>query len=80
MPPTVPAVVYAATDSAVGHGGVVVHVRIGEVWAADDPLVAARPDLFAPAPTRVRTTTDPAGVRSGTVEQATARPGERRAR
>lgn len=68
-------VVYATTDSWITP---TVLTRRGEVWAADDPVVAQHPDAFTDDP-------DQAGVvrRSGpapapVVEQATAAPGERR--
>jgi hypothetical protein len=43
----------------------------GDTWAADDPVVRARPDLFTDDPSILR--------RSSRVETATARPGEQRA-
>lgn len=48
-----------------------VHVRKGEAWAADDPLVAAHRGAFDPEPPQVRSTAPP-------VERATQAPGERR--
>lgn len=48
-----------------------VHVRKGEAWATDDPLVAAHRGAFDPEPPQVRSTEPP-------VERATRAPGERR--
>lgn len=48
-----------------------VHVRKGEAWTADDPLVKAHRDAFDPDPPRVRSTEAP-------VERATRAPGEQR--
>lgn len=50
-------------------------VVAGEAWDASDPLVRERPDLFDASPRTVRTTRTDLGV----IEQATARPGEKRA-
>lgn len=51
------------TDPATG---LIVRMREGQTFAADDPIVVARPSLFTPRPQ----------VRS--VEQATKAPGEKR--
>lgn len=66
--------VYAneTTITASPTGGVV-RIKRGEAWAADDPLVKARPGLFSNEPPTVRRTAAP-------VEQATAAPGEKRRR
>lgn len=53
--------------------GLIINLVEGEVWASDDPLVVARPDLFTLNPPKVRRT-GPAPV-----ESATKAPGERRA-
>jgi len=52
-------------------------VREGEPWAADDPLVINRPDLFTANPDRFVRRTVPPPVFPA-VEQATAEPGEQR--
>ena len=66
-------VVFATRSCATEHGGLPVTVRKGEAWAADDPLVQAKPDLFGPPP-KVRRTGPPV------VERATRAPGEVRGR
>lgn len=50
-----------------------VYVREGDLWDADDPVVASHPDWFevAPEPKRAARPEPP-------VEQATAAPGEKR--
>jgi hypothetical protein len=54
-------------------------VQMGQHWPADDPVVAAQPDLFSPDPRfGVRYSTPPAELAEPPVEQATAAPGERR--
>lgn len=45
----------------------------GEAWAADDPFVKDRSDLFVSEPPNVRRT-----VAAAPVERATKAPGERR--
>lgn len=70
-------IVFAAAACSVRHGAQVIRLQPGDPWAADDPFVMARPDLFASAPPFVHRTTA-AGVVSAPVEQATAAPGERR--
>lgn len=54
--------------------GLIVRVCEGEPWAAGDPFVKARPDLFADDPARIRRTIVAAPV----VEKATKVPGEKR--
>jgi hypothetical protein len=54
--------------------GVIVRVVEGEPWAADDPFVAAKPDLFGTIPNKIRRTVDAPPV----VEQASKAPGEKR--
>ena len=64
--------VFAKSTCAVGFGGGVVRLHMGDPWRADDPFVKARPDMFAD---------DPPGAvvrHTGGVEQATAAPGEKR--
>ena len=65
-------IVHANAQCSVHFEGLIVRLMPGQPWAADDPFVKARPDLFTVDPAFVhRTTTAP-------VEQATRRPGERR--
>lgn len=68
-------VVYANQTTHITRGEFAgLSIEVGSRWDASDPLVKARPDLFTPDGGPVRTTrTD-----SGFVEQATARPGEKR--
>lgn len=54
--------------------GLLVRLNEGEAWAADDPFVTARPDLFSEKPTKLRRTAEPPPV-----EVATRNPGERKA-
>jgi hypothetical protein len=68
---------FATGTCVVAHAGLRVHLTAGEAWAADDPLVATRPDLFADKPTTVRAISD-RGVIDRPVEQATSAPGEKR--
>ena len=56
--------------------GLIVRISEGEPWAADDPFVAARTDLFGTFPERVRRTAPPKPV----IEKATKAPGEKRTR
>lgn len=73
MPPI--KIVYAAsTCGASTAEGIGVNLRAGDPWAADDPFVLARPELFSdepPGPEFPRRTVH-------VVEQATREPGERR--
>lgn len=71
-----PGIVYAAVDSVLAHGGQRIRVKPGEVWAADDPLVAQYPQAFTDQPRGMRVTTSASGWAE--VEQATATPGEKR--
>lgn len=77
MPPT-KNYVFANASTIVAHGGVRITLHAGEAWAADDALVAARPELFSKNPTTVRQFGD-GGVADIPVEQATSAPGEKRA-
>lgn len=73
MPPV--KVVFAVADCGTATSdGLEVTLREGDVWAADDPLVLLRPQLFSDDPPgpRYPRRTAPA------VEQATRAPGERR--
>lgn len=48
--------VYGLTEASTFHDGAKVIVHKDEVWNADDPFVAARPDLFSAAPDKPQTT------------------------
>jgi len=50
--------VYSANDGMVANNanGGSVFMRPGDVWFADDPFVASRPDLFSSSPTVVHST------------------------
>lgn len=62
--------VYAvASAAATTTAGLPVYLTLGEVWAADDPFVSHRPELFSDTPTRVQRTV---------IEETTANPGELR--
>jgi hypothetical protein len=64
-------VVFARTTCTVTRpSGPPVTIHIGEIWAADDPFVRERPELFQAEPLAARRTVE--------VEQATRAPGERR--
>ena len=60
--------VYGACECVAYEDGKRVVVHIDQVWDADDPMVKKRPDLFRADPQTPH----------GTVEQATAAPGEKR--
>ena len=62
---------YAKESVVVRFGEGIVRTAKDQPWAADDPFVMARPDLFADLPSKVQRTV-PA------VERATAVPGETR--
>jgi len=70
-------VVFATATCVTEYDGRAIHVRAGDVWAADDPFVKARGDLFGPAPVVRRTGPAPDVPR---VERATRSPGEQRGR
>jgi len=64
-------VVYARYDTSVGLGdGIVVVVHRGDPWDPADPIVVKHPEMFSSEPTFLRRHTG--------LEEATARPGERR--
>lgn len=69
-------VVFAACTCSVRdpNTGLVVRLQEGDLWAADDPFVRRRPDMFVPDPPNraIRRTTETV------VETATAEPGKRR--
>lgn len=64
---------FANSTTSVRFGDAIVRIAEGDPWYEDDPFVIARPELFSDTPGRVY------GTRSAPIEQATARPGERRA-
>jgi hypothetical protein len=64
----------ASTCTTADAQGVLVRLVANEPWAANDPLVLARPGLFVTVPSVVRRTA-PGVVK---VEKATKAPGERR--
>jgi hypothetical protein len=75
------AVVYATFSTWVTP---TVQIERGEIWDADDPVVASHPDWFTDDPTAFarRSAADvynADNAHSGRVEQATAVPGEKRA-
>jgi len=60
-----------------GYGGV---VEFGTHWPADDPIVAAHPDMFSADPGfGLAYSVPPAELLDPPVEMASAAPGERRA-
>ena len=68
--------VFAASDCVTADSqGLIVRLTANEPWAANDPLVLARPGLFVSVPNLVRRTA-PAAVK---IEKATKAPGEKRA-
>jgi hypothetical protein len=68
---------FCSASAIVGWQGQTLHLRAGSVWEADDPFVRAHPEMFSDAPEVMETSS---GVVHRGVEQATARPGEKRAR
>ena len=71
--------VWAISACTVRHDGVLVRVHPDQVWPADDPFVAAHPEMFSAVPPLLSTTRTPSGQIVRPVEAATAAPGERRA-
>lgn len=69
-------IVYAATTATIinPNDGLPLMLVESEVWAADDPLVKARPDLFSDAPQSVRRTVPAVAP----IETATKAPGARK--
>lgn len=67
----------ASTCTTADAQGVLVRLTANEPWAANDPLVLARPGLFVATPTVVRRTV--AASAPVKVEKATKAPGEKRA-
>ena len=68
---------FCRVAASVGWNGQLLALRANSVWPADDPFVKAHPELFADSPEMVETSS---GARYAPVEQASAAPGERRAR
>ena len=64
----------ASTCTTADAQGVLVRLVANEPWAANDPLVLARPGLFVSVPSMVRRTA-PELVK---IEKATKAPGEKR--
>lgn len=71
-----PDIVFAASSLSTADPttGFLVALVEGEVWAADDPLVRLRPDLFTDSPPVIRRTAPAVAP----IEAATKAPGERR--
>jgi hypothetical protein len=65
----------ASTCTTADAQGLIVWLTANEPWAANDPLVLARPGLFVSVPNLVRRTA-PEIVK---IEKATKAPGEKRA-
>jgi hypothetical protein len=68
-------IVFATVTCTTGDPatGLLIRLNEGETWAADDPFVKARPDLFSDEPTRIRRT-----AHNSPIEAATNNPGEKR--
>jgi hypothetical protein len=66
------AVVYVRETLVTAHDGGTVKLTAGDPWDANHPLVRSRPELFSESPTRLN------GRPVRAVEEATARPGEKR--
>jgi hypothetical protein len=67
----------ASTCTTADAHGVLVRLTANEPWAANDPLVLARPGLFVAVPPSIRRTVAAPPVIK--VEKATKAPGEKRA-
>ena len=65
----------ASTCTTADSQGMIIRLTANEPWAANDPLVMARPGLFVSVPNLVRRTA-PEIVK---IEKATKAPGEKRA-
>lgn len=65
-------VVFCVSSCVIGFEGMPRHLKRGEVWDADDPLVKANPSLFDENPPIVH------GTRERPIEDATAEPGRKR--
>lgn len=68
---------FASASCVAFHNGTPVSLHLDDPWAADDPFVCARPDLFADQPRKLNRTTAVAAA-PPVVEAATAAPGDRR--
>jgi hypothetical protein len=68
---------FCSSSAIIGWKGQTLHLRAGSVWDANDPFVAAHPNMFSDFPDVLETSS---GVLHRGVEQATAAPGEKRAR
>lgn len=66
---------FANAQSVIAWNGLRIRLNPGDVWAAEDAFVRARPELFADVPPVV---CGSGSVPVTRVEEATARPGERR--
>jgi len=73
------AVVFASQTCSVVNpaSGLKIRLVAGEAWAADDPFVRLRSDLFRSLPLVVRRT-EPGGIVDAPVESAVAVPGGKR--
>ena len=71
--------VFAAQSCSVVNpaSGLKIRLSVGEAWAADDPFVKARPDLFKTVPFVIRRS-EPVGAVEFPVESAVAVPGVKR--
>lgn len=70
-----PEYVHPNCAAVVLHEGGRVRLNPADTWAADDPFVKARPDLFSADPIVVAHST---GFDPSAVERATRAPGEKR--
>jgi len=64
----------ASTCTTADAQGLIVRLTANEPWAANDPLVLARPGLFVSVPNLVRRT----ATEVVKIEKATKAPGEKR--
>lgn len=68
---------FCRASTVIGWRGQTITLRANSVWPADDPLVKAHPEWFADSPEVVESST---GAVYRSVEDAVARPGEKRGR
>lgn len=69
--------VFALADGvSTAPGGAMVTTGRGQVWAADDPFVAQRPDIFSATPPLIYNTT---GAQQQDVKPLSVRPAVRKA-
>lgn len=79
MPPRKPRYVFSRTTTLVVDGSGRHHLRAGDAWHADHPLVEAHPDWFSDEPIDVKPRNwVPRAEEEQKVEQATKAPGEKR--